>query len=113
MGAIFYGPDGRVDPNLPMTLRTYSNAGRQVLKGYELSYQQDFDFLPAPYKGFGMLASYTHIDPFNSAKWITNAGREIEVNSVPKYAYSTTAYYENGPAGDSLLVQLQGTQPAR
>jgi iron complex outermembrane receptor protein len=97
MGAIFYLPDGHVDPNMPMTLRTYSNAGRQVLKGYELSYQQDFDFLPAPFKGFGALASYTHIDPFNSQRWITNAGKEIEVNSVPKYAYSTTAYYENGP----------------
>jgi len=108
MGAIFYGPDGRVDPNLPMTLRTYSNAGRQVLKGYELSYQQDFDFLPAPYKGFGMLASYTHIDPFNSAKWITNAGREIEVNSVPKYAYSTTAYYENGPLAIRFSYNYKG-----
>ncbi|KRC02846.1 TonB-dependent receptor [Duganella sp. Root198D2] len=108
MGAIFYGPDGRVDPNLPMTLRTYSNAGRQVLKGYELSYQQDFDFLPAPYKGFGMLASYTHIDPFNSQKWITNAGREIEVNSVPKYAYSTTAYYENGPLAIRFSYNYKG-----
>jgi len=108
MGAIFYGPDGRVDPNLPMTLRTYSNAGRQVLKGYELSYQQDFDFLPAPYKGFGMLASYTHIDPFNSQKWITNAGKEIEVNSVPKYAYSTTAYYENGPLAIRFSYNYKG-----
>jgi TonB-dependent receptor len=108
MGAIFYGPDGRVDPSLPMTLRTYSNAGRQVLKGYELSYQQDFDFLPAPYKGFGMLASYTHIDPFNSQKWITNAGREIEVNSVPKYAYSTTAYYENGPLAIRFSYNYKG-----
>ncbi|SFG87722.1 TonB-dependent receptor [Duganella sp. CF458] len=108
MGAIFYGPDGRVDPNLPMTLRTYSNAGRQVLKGYELSYQQDFDFLPAPYKGFGMLASFTHIDPFNSQKWITNAGKEIEVNSVPKYAYSTTAYYENGPLAIRFSYNYKG-----
>lgn len=108
MGAIFYGPDGRVDPSLPMTLRTYGNAGRQVLKGYELSYQQDFDFLPAPYKGFGMLASYTHIDPFNSQRWITNAGKEIEVNSVPKYAYSTTAYYENGPVAVRFSYNYKG-----
>ena len=108
MGAIFYGPNGRVDPSLPMTLRTYSNAGRQVLKGYELSYQQDFDFLPAPFKGFGALASYTHIDPFNSQKWITNAGKEIEVNSVPKYAYSTTAYYENGPLAIRFSYNYKG-----
>lgn len=108
MGAIFYGQDGRVDPNLPMTLRTYSNAGRQVLKGYELAYQQDFDFLPAPFKGFGALASFTHIDPFNSQRWITNAGKEIEVNSVPKYAYSTTAYYENGPLAVRFSYNYKG-----
>lgn len=97
LGAIFQDPSGRVDPNLPMVLRTYSNAGEQTLKGYELAYQQDFTFLPDPFKGFGALASYTHIDPFNSMRWITKAGREIEVNSVPKYAYSVTTYYERGP----------------
>ncbi|UGQ49144.1 TonB-dependent receptor [Massilia endophytica] len=97
LGAIFQDASGRVDPSLPMNLRSYTNAGEQVLKGYELAYQQSFNFLPEPFKGLGALASFTHIDPFNSQKWITNAGKEIEVNSVPKYAYSTTAYYESGP----------------
>ena len=97
LGALFQDSSGRVDPNLPMVLRTYSNAGEQTLKGYEVAYQQDFTFLPDPFKGFGALASYTWIDPFNSMRWISNAGREIEVNSVPKYAYSVTTYYERGP----------------
>ncbi|TWI67744.1 TonB-dependent receptor [Pseudoduganella lurida] len=108
LGAIFQDANGRVDPNLPITLRSYTNAGRQVLKGYELSYQQAFDFLPDPFKGFGALASFTHIDPFNSAKWITNAGKEIEVNSVPKFAYSTTGYYENGPFAARLSWNYKG-----
>jgi iron complex outermembrane recepter protein len=97
LGAIFQNAQGKVDPALPMTLRTYSNAGKQTLKGFELAWQQDFNFLPDPFKGFGALASYTHINPFNSAQWVTNAGSTIEVNSVPKYAYSATLYYENGP----------------
>lgn len=97
LGAIFQDANGRVDPSLPIVLRTYSNAGKQTLKGYELAYQQAFTFLPDPFKGFGALASYTHIDPFNSQRWITNAGKEIKVNSVPKYAYSVTTYYERGP----------------
>jgi len=97
LGAIFQDSSGRVDPNLPMLLRTYTNAGEQTLKGYELAYQQDFNFLPDPFKGFGILASYTHIDPFNSMRWIANAGNEIKVTSVPKYAYSLTTYYERGP----------------
>lgn len=108
LGAIFQDASGHVDPNLPMTLRSYANAGTQTLKGYELSYQQAFTFLPEPFKGLGAIASYTHIDPFNSAKWITNAGKEIEVNSVPKYAYSTTAYYENGPLAVRLSYNYKG-----
>jgi TonB-dependent receptor len=108
LGAIFYDAQGRVDPNLPMVLKTYSNAGEQTLKGYELAYQQDFNFLPEPYKGLGALASYTHIDPFNSAKWITNAGKEIAVNSVPKYAYSFTTYYEKGPLAMRLSYNYKG-----
>jgi outer membrane receptor protein involved in Fe transport len=94
---LFQDASGHVDPNLAMTLRSYTNAGQQTLKGYELAYQQAFSFLPAPFNGMGALASYTHINPFNSAAWITNAGKVIDVNSVPKYAYSATVYYEQGP----------------
>ncbi|MEV4778565.1 TonB-dependent receptor [Burkholderia sp. LMU1-1-1.1] len=108
LGPLFQDASGRVDPNLAMTLRSYTNAGRQTLKGYELAYQQAFSFLPAPFNGMGALASYTHIDPFNSAKWITNAGKEIEVNSVPKYAYSTTLYFENGPIAMRMSYNYKG-----
>jgi len=108
LGAIFHDANGKVDPNLPMTLRTYGNAGQQTLKGYELAYQQDFTFLPDPFKGLGALASYTHIDPFNSQKWITTAGKEIAVNSVPKYAYSFTTYYERGPLAMRLSYNYKG-----
>ncbi|QJE01893.1 TonB-dependent receptor [Massilia forsythiae] len=108
LGAIFQDANGRVDPSLPIVLRTYSNAGKQTLKGYELAYQQAFTFLPDPFKGFGALASYTHIDPFNSQRWITNAGKEIKVNSVPKYAYSVTTYYERGPLAMRLSYNYKG-----
>ncbi|MBC3916956.1 TonB-dependent receptor [Undibacterium sp. CY18W] len=108
LGAIFQNAQGKVDPNLPMVLRSYSNAGQQTLKGFEVAYQQAFDFLPEQYRGFGALASYTHINPFNSAKWITNAGKEIEVNSVPKYAYSVTGYYEKGPLALRLSYNYKG-----
>ena len=108
LGALFQDANGRVDPNLAMTLRSYTNAGEQVLKGYELAWQQAFTFLPEPFKGLGAIASFTHIDPFNSQKWITNAGKEIEVNSVPKYAYSTTAYYERGPLALRLSWNYKG-----
>lgn len=108
MGAIFQDAQGRVDPNLPMSLRSFTNAGKQTLKGFELAYQQAFTFLPDAFKGLGAIASYTHIDPFNSFKWITNGGKEIEVNSVPKYAYSATTYYERGPLALRLSYNYKG-----
>jgi len=108
LGGIFQDKNGHVDPATPMTLQTYSNAGQQTLKGYEIAYQQDFTFLPDPFKGLGALASYTHIDPFNSQKWITNAGQQIEVNSVPKYAYSFTTYYERGKWATRLSYNYKG-----
>ncbi|MEO7494424.1 MAG: TonB-dependent receptor [Massilia sp.] len=108
LGGIFQNAQGKVDPNLPMLLRSFTNAGEQTLQGYELSYQQAFNFLPEAYRGFGALASYTHINPFNSAKWITNAGQEIKVNSVPKYAYSLTGYYEKGPLAVRLSYNYKG-----
>jgi iron complex outermembrane receptor protein len=108
LGPIFQDASGRVDPNLPMTLRTYTNAGKQILKGFELAYQQAFDFLPDPFKGFGAIGSFTHIDPFNSAEWITTSGKKIEVNSVPKFAYSATGYYERGPLAVRLSWNYKG-----
>ena len=32
------------------------------IKGFELAYQQTYDFLPAPYNGLGINANYTFID---------------------------------------------------
>jgi TonB-dependent receptor len=37
------------------------NGEGAAIKGFELSYQRFFDFLPAPFDGFGVQANYTHI----------------------------------------------------
>lgn len=44
------------------------------LQGFEISYSRFFDFLPAPYDGFGIQTNYTFID--NAG--ITNSGVESE-----------------------------------
>jgi iron complex outermembrane recepter protein len=101
LGAIFHDANGRVDPNLPMTLRTYVNGDSIDLDGYELAYQQTFSFLPAPWDGFGALASYTRIDS-TGLDWVTTSGEVLNVNEVPEYSYSLTGYYEKGPFGIRL-----------
>jgi len=85
-----------LDPNLPITLSTYFNTGELKLKGIELAYQQNFRFLPAPWDGFGALASYTQVDT-DGYDFIATTGAVTEVNDIPKYSYSLTGYYEKGP----------------
>lgn len=41
---------------------TTANAGDATIKGFEIAYQQTFDFLPEPFNGLGMQANYTYID---------------------------------------------------
>lgn len=97
LGPIFIDPaTGRVPPDLPINLETYYNAGGVTYDGWEFAYQQDFAFLPAPFDGFGALASYTRVNT-TGYEWTTTDGRVLEVNTVPKYTYSATGYYEKGP----------------
>ncbi len=110
LGAIFQDSAGHVDPNMAMTLKTYTNAAKQKLQGYELAYQQNFRFLPEPFDGLGALASFTHIDPFTptGTPWKSTAGQVVEVNAVPEYAYSFTGYYEKGPLGIRFSYNYKG-----
>jgi len=43
------------------TLTSYQNAPGGVLKGIEVNYQQQFNFLPAPFDNFGINANYTYV----------------------------------------------------
>jgi iron complex outermembrane recepter protein len=102
LGPIFQNPaTGKVDPNLPITLATYYNQGTIKLDGYELAYQQSFDFLPGIWSGLGALASFTHVNT-SGYDYTTTGGKIINVNTVPKYSYSLTGYYERGPFGVRL-----------
>lgn len=117
LGPIFIDPaTGRIPPDLPITLATYYNAGGVTYNGWELAYQQDFYFLPAPFDGFGALASYTRVNT-TGFDWTTNDGRVLEVNTVPEYTYSATGYYEKGPFairltynyGDRTIIETSNT----
>lgn len=41
---------------------TTRNGGKGSMWGYEIAYQQFFDFLPSPFDGFGIQATYTSIE---------------------------------------------------
>lgn len=62
------------------------------LKGLELSYQQPFTFLPAPFDGLGVQANYTLTDTneASQSKYGFNVGRQ----DLSKHSYNLVAYYE-------------------
>ncbi|ESQ86516.1 hypothetical protein ABAC460_23225 [Asticcacaulis sp. AC460] len=103
---IFYDANGHVDPNLQISLATYYNAGTIELDGFELAYQQNFSFLPAPWDGLGALASYTHVNS-SGYDFKTTGGKTLNVNTIPKYSYSLTGYYEKGPLGVRLTYNYK------
>lgn len=53
---------GRRGRATPLDVETVANANPGQILGYEFTYQQEFDFLPAPFDGLGIVANFTWID---------------------------------------------------
>ncbi len=95
-----------IDQDREFTARQYRDAPGGYLRGIEVSYQQDFTFLPGFLKHFGALVNYTYIeselnyilDPGAPASGSTPAitrtlGKAPFVNVSPQ-ALNGTLYYE-------------------
>lgn len=76
------------------------------LKGFEISYQQPFTFLPGPFSNLGVQANYTRvqseIDYCNDALCSTFVTDDL-INLSPE-SYNLTFYYED----DKLSARLSG-----
>jgi len=83
-------------------------SGTGKIRGFELDYQQTFDFLPRPFNGFGVNASYTHINSKGLPNSFLNNGVVVQTSpsGVPgnlpleqlsKHNINFTAFYEKGP----------------
>ncbi|MET3726254.1 TonB-dependent receptor [Sphingomonas trueperi] len=57
-------------------------AGTGKIKGFELAYQQTYDFLPGPLKGLGISANYTFIDSSGLPNSFLNGGSPSNVSTV-------------------------------
>ncbi|PIB95591.1 TonB-dependent receptor [Caulobacter sp. X] len=96
--------------NTLFTVTTQINTPGGKLKGYEISLQRPFTFLPAPFNHFGGIVNYTHVE--SDIQYViknpTYAGTprvqtapavlitQPLVNLSPE-AYNATLYYEQGP----------------
>ncbi len=77
-------------------LATQANGGSALLKGVEFSYNQVFNFLPAPFNGLGAQASLTLIDVKSS---YTAGSRTLtdKLVGLSKVSYNVVGFYEKGP----------------
>lgn len=77
------------------------------IKGFELAYQQTYDFLPKPLDGLGVAANYTFIESEGLPNTFLNTGEPVDQSTVPpgnlpleqlsKHNVNATIFYEKGP----------------
>ncbi|MEY4952013.1 MAG: hypothetical protein RL299_437 [Pseudomonadota bacterium] len=95
----FTSPSG-VTTNVLVNGPTNSDGG--TLKGFEVAYQQTYEFLPGPLSGLGSQLTYTYVDAgdFNNS----NLGAEqspftgdLPLAGVSKHTVNAVVFYEKGP----------------
>jgi TonB-dependent receptor len=69
------------------------NGANGQVKGYEVGYQTFFDFLPAPFDGFGAQANYTYVD---SSAPSPIPGQSVPLENLSKNSYNLVALYDSG-----------------
>jgi iron complex outermembrane recepter protein len=67
--------------------------------GAEFSYQQNFDFLPRPFDGFGFLGNYTLLQ---------SHGGTLPLIGASKNNYTASLYYEKGWFGGRVTYTYRG-----
>lgn len=76
-------------------IQTTGNGGGGKIKGLELGYQQQFDFLPGFLSGFGANANFTLSDSESANKDLF--GKQLPVPDNSKYQYNVIGFYQKGP----------------
>jgi iron complex outermembrane recepter protein len=76
------------------SLPTNTNGGD--LKGFEISYQQPFSFLPGFFSNFGVILNYTGVE--SEIEYLSATGAvaaKDDLTGLSKSAYNATLYWEN------------------
>lgn len=74
-----------------------ANTSGGPLKGFEISYQQPFFFLPGLLSDFGVLLNFTAVE--SEVKYVNDTGVVVareDLTGLSKTAYNATLYFDNG-----------------
>lgn len=75
------------------------NTGDGSLKGFELGYQQFYDFLPGVFKGVGLQGNYTYMDGDTTN---LDTGVRLSITGLSKQSYNIVGLYVHGPLSARL-----------
>jgi TonB-dependent receptor len=93
---------------VPVSTRGPANyGGHGKIKGFEVAYQQTFDFLPGLLSGFGVSGNYSYVESSGLPNTFLNTGAPVNIGSIPpgklpleglsKHNVNLTVFYEKGP----------------
>lgn len=69
------------------------NSAAADINGFEIGYQQFYDFLPGWLNGLGLQANYTYID---SKTPNTSLGQNVPLQNLSRHSYNLVGIYEKG-----------------
>jgi len=85
-------------------VRQFQDSPGGEIEGYELSYQQDFTFLPGFWKNFGVQANYTHLT--SELEYIVDPGNTLLTPTTPLRPQVTAPGPFTGASPDSANFTL-------
>lgn len=95
------------DPETPYRInRTFNGAGATI-KGFEFQIKQPFTFLPGPFDGLGINATYTYIDS-KSGITDTRTQADLPIEGLSRHSANLVGYYEKGPIGVRVGYSWRG-----
>lgn len=120
-GAVFYkdvsgfvssGVEVRRYNDIDYDITTMLNSGSGKIKGFEIAYQQFYDFLPGILSGLGLQASYTYVDssvenPF--ARPGSNIPTMVPLEKLSKDSFNIIGLYDKGPFSARLAYSWRSS----
>lgn len=84
---------------LTYTVSRPQNANTADVNGFEVGYQQFYDFLPGWLSGLGLQANYTYVD---SKTKDNTLNQEVSLQNLSRNSYNLVLMYEKGPVSARL-----------
>ena len=117
--SLLAGTNATVDDDFQFNIPVNTPGGD--LTGAEISWQQPFHALPAPFNNFGSILNYTYVD--SQIQYVTSTGAaslETDLVGLSKNAWNATLYYEgerfgarvSAAARDDYLTTVPGRNSA-